>query len=317
MLRTIIIGMGVQGHKRRKVCGKEFVAFADPNQEEAKYDSITDVPTTDYDAAIVCTPWDVTYEVTKYLVEHYKHVIVEKPLWTEGQKQLQELFTSAGNNKVVLYTAYNHRFEPSIIAAKELLDNEKIGKVYFSRMFYGYGSAKLVKQSSWQQGSIGILGGPVPHLLDITQFIFGGYSWSQNIELVSLDCFENETPDHIVFKINNGDIRVECEGTYLSWKNHFSIDIYGEKGSIHVNDLAKWGDCWIEWRERVLPSGVPTSQKVSWLIPDQTWQKEWDYFKKLVNTKQYVYPQQINDMHYNYSINKLLKKSKDKKYAAN
>ena len=40
--------------------------------------------------------------------------------------------------------AYNHRFEPHFMRLK-LIDANKLGKIYSCRMFYGNGTARLVK----------------------------------------------------------------------------------------------------------------------------------------------------------------------------
>ena len=55
-MRVIVVGLGVQGIKRRAVAGKEVVATVDPVHSEANYKSLADVPLSAYDAALVCTP---------------------------------------------------------------------------------------------------------------------------------------------------------------------------------------------------------------------------------------------------------------------
>ena len=50
-------------------------------------------------------------------------------------------------NKCILYSAYNHRFEPNIIKLKKDLNLHK-SKIYNIRLFYGNGTAKNVKKRS-------------------------------------------------------------------------------------------------------------------------------------------------------------------------
>ena len=69
----------------------------------------------------------------------------------------------------------------------------------------------------------------------------------------------------------------------LCWKNTFSIDVYGEKGSIHVNGLCKWGDSELIFRERVFPSGVPIETRSVVNGPDRTWEKDLQHFETLVD----------------------------------
>ncbi len=311
-MRTIVIGLGIQGRKRREHCGDDFVCYVDPNIKAANYKTIYDVPIDSFDAACVCTPNSEKLSIVGYLVGRpKKHVLLEKPFWCEHQVGLQDLNYLATKNKCVLYTAYNHRFEPALVEAKHSLYTKELGKIYHCRMFYGNGTAKLVKESPWRDSGIGIFGEVGSHLLDITQFLFGGYTWFQHINLISSACFENETPDHIVFELSNNDFAVECEATYCSWKNTFTLDVLGEKGSLHVNGFCKWGRRTMEWKNRVYPSGVPEIKTLSWSQPDPTWDKEYKHFKLMCEHKVYD-PGHINDLEINFAINSLVEQSERK-----
>src|SRR5882724_12949649 len=111
-MRVIVVGLGVQGYKRRRVAGDDFVADVDPVNHEARYRSLAEVPLADYDAALVCVPDEAKLELLTYLLGNAKHVLVEKPLWTEDDPQIAALETLAHRNGAICYTAYNHRFEP-------------------------------------------------------------------------------------------------------------------------------------------------------------------------------------------------------------
>ncbi|MGE3624655.1 MAG: Gfo/Idh/MocA family oxidoreductase, partial [Bdellovibrionales bacterium] len=110
-MKTIVIGLGVQGRKRRQFAGADFAGSVDSHVGDADYRSVCDVPLVDYDAALVCTPDEAKYEILEYLLSHKKHALVEKPLWGEPG-QLEKLESLARSCGVVCYTAYNHRFEP-------------------------------------------------------------------------------------------------------------------------------------------------------------------------------------------------------------
>ena len=312
ILRIIVIGLGIQGRKRREHCGDDFVCYVDPNIKAANYKWLYDVPLDKYDAACVCVPSDISLCAVSYLVKNKKHVLVEKPLWWPEQKKIKEFQYLATKNKCVLYTAYNHRFEPALVEAKSLINSGKLGEIYHCRMFYGNGTAKHVKESPWRDSGIGIFGEIGSHLLDITQFLFGGYKWFLNANLISSACFENETPDHIVFEVNNNKFAVECEATYCSWKNTFTLDVIGLHGSLHVNDFCKWGLSTLEWRKRIYPSGVPESKIVSWSQPDPTWDAEYKWFRELCKNSRFFLTRNINDLEINFAVNSLVEQSKRK-----
>ena len=109
----------------------------------------------------------------KTILNSKKHVLVEKPLFVKNKEELVELQNIANRNKVILYTAYNHRFEPHFINMKNLLINKALGKIFRLRMFYGNGTSGLVKQSEWRDQGSGVLLDIGSHLLDTLIFWFG------------------------------------------------------------------------------------------------------------------------------------------------
>ena len=120
-MRVIVVGLGVQGNKRKYFSGKDFIASVDPLNINANYRTIEEVPLDSYDAVLACTPDEPKYKIIKYCLENKKHVLVEKPLWAIDDKQLEELELLAIKNKVVCYTAYNHRFEPHFLKMRSLI----------------------------------------------------------------------------------------------------------------------------------------------------------------------------------------------------
>src|SRR5882672_12948931 len=111
-MRAIVVGLGVQGYKRRRSAGADFVADVDPVNNEARYRSVEEVPLRDYDAALLCVPDDAKLSLLTYMLGNGKHVLVEKPLFAANDEPIRELEALARANGVICYTAYNHRFEP-------------------------------------------------------------------------------------------------------------------------------------------------------------------------------------------------------------
>jgi len=109
-MRVIVVGLGVQGHKRRRFAGSDFVAAVDPVQAEANYRDVADVPLGSYDAALVCTPDEPKVELLAYLLGHGKHVLLEKPLWARSDEDITRLQRLAREKKVVCY----HRVQPPL-----------------------------------------------------------------------------------------------------------------------------------------------------------------------------------------------------------
>lgn len=277
-MRVIVVGLGVQGYKRRAVAGVEAVASVDPVNPEAQYRRLEDVPLGSYDGALVCTPDEAKIGLLGYLLENRKHLLVEKPLLADRPQDLTRLKALAAAGRAVCYTAYNHRFEPHFVRMKELLDSGRLGKVYSVRMFYGNGTARLVRDSAWRDQGAGVLPDLGSHLLDTALFWFGRPT--APLRTFSCNRFENRAFDHISFGCN-GDPVLQMEVTLLSWRNHFYADVLAEKGSAHIQSLCKWGPSTFTVRSRKLPSGRPDEESATLVQPDPTWEIEYRHFKNL------------------------------------
>lgn len=280
-MRVAIVGLGIQGKKRRAVAGEDVVACVDVAAPDVEYKRIEELPLSIYDAALVCTPDSAKLGILRYLLSNGKHVLVEKPLIAEDNRDLSELHELSRSTSTVCYTAYNHRFEPHIAHLKETLLADELGKIYLARTFYGNGTAMDVKHSLWRDRGMGVLSDIGSHLLDMALFLFG--SIDSGFEVWSYDRFENEACDHVLFG-SRGSIVLEMEATLLSWRNTFTMDVYGERGSAHINCLCKWGPSTYTVRRRVLPSGRPTENVQTIEMADPTWALEYDYFKNLCRT---------------------------------
>jgi scyllo-inositol 2-dehydrogenase (NADP+) len=300
-MRVIVVGLGVQGHKRRRFAGDDFVASVDTRNADADFRDLTAVPRNSFDAALVCVPDEAKIEILEYLLAHGKHVLVEKPLIADEEAAIARIEALARANGSVCYVAYNHRFEPHFVRMRDLVASGRLGRIYRCRMFYGNGTARLVRESEWRDRGAGVLTDLGSHLLDTARFWFGDIGDEFNI--VSVDRFENRAPDHVVFASRASAPRLEFEMTLLSWRNHFTCDVFAENGSAHISSLCKWGPSEFVHRTRVLPSGRPGEDKVTLVQEDPTWELEYRHFKALCGERRQ--PDLGNDLWLNRVLRKL------------
>ena len=277
-MKVVVVGLGIQGKKRLAIAGVDVAGAVDPVQPEAQYKYIEDVPRGDYEGALVCTPDAAKLPILRYLLEHGKHVLVEKPLLGETPEDLPELEMLATSRGAVCYTAYNHRFEPHFINLKNLLNSGRLGRIYSARFFYGNGTARDARNSPWRDKGFGVLPDLGSHLLDTVLFLFGPVEG--DCRMWRADRFENRTYDRYLFGFH-GPLPVDCEMTMLSWRNTFHADVYGELGSAHIYCLCKWGPSTLTVRRRVLPSGRPDEEASTLVCADPTWAIEYEHFKSL------------------------------------
>ena len=278
-MRVIVAGLGVQGRKRRHFAGTDFVASVDPVNPEAEYRSLRDVPVNRYDAVLACIPDEPKLDLVRYCIDQGKDVLIEKPLWTPRDEDIRQLEHSARTSGVVVYTAYNHRFEPHFVRMRDLISSGELGAIYSCRMFYGNGTARLVRDSAWRDQGAGVIPDLGSHLLDTCGFWFGDIA--ADVKLITVSRFENRAPDHAILGSDNKRPRIELEMTLCMWRNHFTCDILAELGTAHIESLCKWGPTTFRHRRRVLPSGHPPETAITLIQDDPTWALEYEYFKKL------------------------------------
>jgi scyllo-inositol 2-dehydrogenase (NADP+) len=277
-MRYLVVGLGNIGQRRRALLGERCVATADPYNAAADYPSARDVPVDAFDAAVLAIPDEGKIDLVTYLLEQGKHVLVEKPLPLPDQRAAERLERLARDRGLALYTAYNHRFEPLLVAFKEQLEAGAIGEVYHGRLFYGNGTVRHVA-GTWRDHGLGVILDLSCHLLDLLAFTGLG---NTEMLLTAAHAIETNAPDHAV--ITSADGRFTLEMMYHSWRNSFAFELYGSKGSIHCHGLRKWGGSDLTVRTRVLPSGRPTETIQTDEGPDVTWEREIEHFERRCET---------------------------------
>jgi predicted dehydrogenase len=275
-MRVVVVGMGVQGAKRLAAAGADAAATVDPVRP-ADYRDLAEVPPDSYDAALLCVPDAPKLALMLDLVRRGKHVLVEKPVLGETAA-IERVIDAASKTGAVCYTAYNHRFEPHFMRMKALLDSGDLGRIYSVRLFYGNGTARLVRDSAWRDTGSGVLADLGSHLLDTIHFWLGAPDAPFAVTLANR--FENRSPDHVVLS-GGGSVAIQLEMTMLSWRNHFTCDVLAERGSAHIESLCKWGPSTFRHRRRVLPAGRPPEESVTLVQDDPTWAAEYAHFKAL------------------------------------
>jgi predicted dehydrogenase len=162
-----------------------------------------------------------------------------------------------------------------------LQEEGAIGTVYNARLVYGNGTVQDCI-GTWREAGYGVLEDLGSHLIDLTDFLFG-HPYGDYI-LWQASRYESRVLDQCVFATADRKVVLECATTM--WKNLFTIDIYGQLGSLHLRGLCKWGPSKLLIHRRVFPSGVPEEVRETVNQEDQTWAADFVEFERRIERRQ-------------------------------
>ena len=279
-MRYLIVGLGNIGAKRKTVLGDRCVATVDPFNPAADFRTPAEFPEDHYDAAVLAVPNDVKVELLAYFLDRGKHVLVEKPLILLPATA-QDLSRRAARTGAIWYTSYNFRFEPNVLALKRALDAGDIGRFHRARLFYGNGTAASIA-GTWRDSRLGVLEDMASHLIDLTGFLFGKVGGK--FRVWERSGHEVKAIDYCILATLDRTVVIEC--SFLSWRNHWRIEVIGERGALEMDGLTKWGSSELTLLRRALPSGVPDERRHVVTGPDPTWAADILHFEELARVGQ-------------------------------
>ena len=140
-MKIIQVGLGGWGRNHVRVLSQLGVlsAVCDSDSTRSKeygekysvnhYTSLDDlINAEEFDAALVTTPTSTHMEIAEKLLELKKHVFVEKPITYKSQDG-EKLAKLAEKNKKILTCGYIERFNPAVNVVKNLIKDNKYGKL--------------------------------------------------------------------------------------------------------------------------------------------------------------------------------------------
>jgi predicted dehydrogenase len=136
-----IIGVGYLGMQHARIASyleeAELKAVADIDFKKALeignrhgvnyYQNFEDM-LDEIDAGIVATPTSEHFQVAMKLLQHGKHVLVEKPI-TETIEQAEQLVDVAKKNGLILQVGHLERFNPAVEAVENMISDPKFIEV--------------------------------------------------------------------------------------------------------------------------------------------------------------------------------------------
>ncbi|MCJ7563478.1 MAG: Gfo/Idh/MocA family oxidoreductase [Candidatus Aminicenantes bacterium] len=303
-----VIGAGLIGNKRaeavRQLAMGRILGVADVDREKASTfadkfgcPSYSDpqelLKSRDVEIVIVATVNKFLAPLSCSALDQGKHVLCEKPLGRNADES-REIVTCAARNKVVLKTGFNHRHHPAVWKAKQLVDEGRLGPLYFLRCSYGHGG-RSGYEKEWRADKDLCGGGELldqgVHVVDLFRWFAGDfeevfgvlptYYWDMKVEDNAFAVLRTPKKQTAVMHTS-----------WTQWKNKFRFEIFGEKGYLAVDGLGgSYGmEKLVVGKRRVSAesghpiylSGPPDEEVIEFPGPDISWMEEWKEFVQAI-----------------------------------
>jgi len=301
MLRAALIGAGNVGRIRANLiqrtagCSLGVVADIDEGRAQEIARTFSAQATTDWFAAtsapeidlvVICTPTKFHAPVAENALRHGKHVLCEKPL-ARCVAEAQRMVDAAERAGRVLKTGFNYRHMAHVQKAKELIEAESLGPLYFVRCTYGHGG-RPGYEKSWctdlELSGGGVLLEQGIHILDLVRYLLGEptevmsstHRFFWNFPAVEDNCF-------VFLKTDSSQI-AELHVSWTQWINTFSFEIFGQDGYLCLRGRdGHYGPQQLIWGQRQHNHTRPVEQRFDF-PQDDSWEKEWNEFLSAILT---------------------------------
>ncbi len=197
----------------------------------------------------ICTPNDLHYSVFKAAIKAGKHIYCEKPL-ALNIKQAEEMLLLAESSDSVVQLAFNYRFIPAVMKAKQFIDDGFLGDVInFRAQYFHTGYLNPEKPMSWRLTQDVSGGGALvdlgSHVIDLMLYLAGSFGrvmaqtktfikerpaekGKNKIEDVAVD-------DHaqVLVELTGGGVGIiEVSRVAHGTTDDLNFEIHGSKGAI-------------------------------------------------------------------------------------
>ena len=241
------------------------------------------------------------------------HVFVEKPASINDlqSKQILKLLKKKKNLKIRV--GFNHRYHPAFLAAKKMVNNNKIGKIMYIRAIYGHGGRKNYHKE-WRFNKKFSGGGELidkgSHLIDLSRFFLKNLK----VDYSKLNTFfwKSKLEDNCFINLsNNQGAMAILHASSTEWKNKFIFEIFGKYGKIEINGLGKsYGKEILKYYKMSKNMGIPYSKTYVFKENDMySWKEEMKEFSSDIKQNRNPVPG-IKDAHENLRIISTIYKSR-------
>lgn len=179
------------------------------------------------DMIVICTMQDSHYEYAKQVLEHDKHVLVEKPFMNTLQ-QAKEIYALAKEKGKLAECYQNRRYDSDFLTVIKVMESGRLGDIYELEMHYDYYRPQTPLNSTYSRYQ-GFLYGHACHTLDQVVSYFGKpKDVSYQVKCL---CGKGKMNDYFDLDLfYDFPLKVSVKSSYFRIKARPSFVVYGTKG---------------------------------------------------------------------------------------
>lgn len=195
--------------------------------------------TKNIDVVCVCTPNGLHALHSIMALRAGCHVLCEKPMAIKSS-DCRAMIEEAEKAGKLLFVVKQNRFNPPVVAVKELLNEKKLGKIYSIELNCFWNRDVKYYENSWK-GTKELDGGTLftqfSHFIDLLYWMFGDVkqikAFIQNYSHQNI--IEFEDTGVAILEFENG-IMATINYTVNSYKKNMegSLTIFGENGTVKI-----------------------------------------------------------------------------------
>jgi predicted dehydrogenase len=305
-MHCLIFGFGYMGKIRYRVLREhpdvDRITVVDPgvDVEKANMNGVllpagAPIPWSDVDAVFVCTPNNVTAQLSVQALKNCGNVFCEKPPGRDWDDFATIAEAAAETPDHCLMFGFNHRLHPSILAAKSLIGAEGLGNPLYVKATYGK-SGGVAYRESWRNkmelSGGGILIDQGIHMLDLFQFLIGPMRVT---DALMVDAFWGCGVEDNAFVLLRSESGVPAflHSSATLWKHSFRLEVGCRDGYLIASGLlSKTGSYGREqlvigkrqFEDEAMAVGNPREEIIHF-DRDESWDREVNEFIAAVKEK--------------------------------
>jgi predicted dehydrogenase len=191
------------------------------------------------DVAVICTPNGLHASHSIISLRSGCHVLCEKPMAINSRDCLS-MIREAENAGKHLFVVKQNRFNPPVVAVKQLLEEKRLGSIYSIQLNCFWNRDQKYYENSWK-GTKKLDGGTLftqfSHFIDLLYWMFGDVKRAKAFKknFAHKNIIEFEDTGVVILEFDNGTIGT-INYTINSFQKNMegSLTIFGEKGTVKI-----------------------------------------------------------------------------------